>query len=525
MTTVPGPPQLRPERPAAVVDLQTAEGAALVGAQWRYAEARVEEVPFVAVGSGADPLGPGNRPNRTYDVLPHAGAADFDDSAWRLLAPHETQLRLSTGRVCFNWYRLQVTLPDRIGDLDPTGATVVFEVVVDDYAEVWVDGRLAPAIGDAGGPVIGGFNVPNRVVLTADARPGQTFTVAVFGANGPISAAPANYIWLRTAVLDVYPHEAPPAIPYSVTRRDERLDGLIAPATPLERIASGFEFTEGPAWNRDGALLFSAPNTNQIYRWTPSGTVSVFRSHSGYAGLDIGRYHQPGSNGLAFDPQGRLTMCQHGNRQVLRVEPHGNVTVLADRFEGRRLNSPNDLTYRSDGTLFFTDPPFGLPDGPDDPKRELPFSGVFAWRDGRLALLDDTLNGPNGIALSPDERYLYVGDWDPDHKAVRRYALAPDGSVSDPVELVDLTAEAGEDAIDGIAVDGLGNLYVCGPSGIWVIDPSGAVLGTVHLPEDPHNLTFGDADRRTLYVTALTSVYRLRTIVAGASPAGLESSS
>ena len=519
---IPGPPQLRPDRPAAVVDLQTDEGAALVGGEWRYADAQVVEVDFVAVGSAADPLGPGERPNRTFDVTPRAGAADFDDSSWRILAPHETQLRLAAGRVCFNWYRLRVTVPERLGDLDPTGATIVFEVVVDDYAEVWVDGRLAPALGDAGGAVIGGFNAPNRVVLTTDARPGETFTIAVFGANGPISAAPANYIWLRTAVLDVYPPQPAPAVPYTVTRRDQRLTAILPPATPLERIAGGFEFTEGPVWAPDGALLFSAPNTNQVYRWAPPGRVTVFRSHSGYSGLDIGRYHQPGSNGLAFDPAGRLTLCQHGNRQVLRVEPHGNVTVLADRFDGRRLNSPNDLTYGSDGRLFFTDPPFGLPEGPDDPKRELPFSGVYSWHEGHLSLLDDSLAGPNGIALSPDERYLYVGDWDPAHKVVRRYALAADGSVSDPVELIDLTGEPGDDAIDGLAVDEHGNLYVCGPSGIWVTDPAGDVLGTIHLPEDPHNLTFGDADRRTLYVTALTGVYRLRTNVAGASPAGLE---
>jgi len=519
---VPGPPQLLPGKPAAVVDLQSAEGASLVGATWRYADARVEEVEFVALGSAADPLGPGEIPNRTYDIAPHAGAADFDDGGWRVLAPEETRLRLADGRVCFNWYRLQVTVPPRVGDLAPTGTTIVFEVVVDDYAEVWVDGRLAPALGDAGGAVIGGFNVPNRVVLTDDARPGQTFSIAVFGANGPISAAPANYIWLRTAVLDFYLPEPPPSVPYAITRNADALADLLPPGTPLHRIAGGFEFTEGPAWTRDGALLFSSPNTNQIYRWSPAGTVTVFRSHSGYAGVDIGRYHQPGSNGLAFDPAGRLTICQHGNRQVLRVEPHGNVTVLADRFDGKRLNSPNDLAYRSDGTLFFTDPPFGLPQGADDPKRELPFSGVFGRRDGELRLLDDSLAGPNGIALSPDERYLYVGDWDPDHKVVRRYALAADGSVSDPVEFVDLTAAEGEDAIDGLAVDELGNLYVCGPSGIWVVAASGDVLGTIHLPEDPHNLAFGDADRRSLYVTALTSVYRLRTTVAGAPLAGQE---
>src|SRR6185295_3039363 len=185
---------------------QADAGAALVGATWRYSDARVERIDFVGLaGPGApDPLGPGELPNRTYDIVPHAEARDFDDSDWQVLAPADTQRRLADGRVCFNWYRTTVTLPDRVGDVDITGATVVFEVVVDDYAEVWVDGHLPLSLGQTGGPVVSGFNAPNRVVLTRDARPGQGFTIAVFGINGPISASPRNYIWMRTATLDVY---------------------------------------------------------------------------------------------------------------------------------------------------------------------------------------------------------------------------------------------------------------------------------------------------------------------------------
>src|SRR5207253_3733667 len=142
---------------------------------------------------------PGTAPTRTYDVVPHAEALDYDDSQWRTLSPEETRLRLSNGRVCFNWYRLEVTIPGRIGDLDPTGSTVVFEVVIDDYAEVWVNGKQPAALGDSGGPVVAGFNAPNRVVLTDHAQPGETFQIAVFGINGPISTSPHNYIWMRTA--------------------------------------------------------------------------------------------------------------------------------------------------------------------------------------------------------------------------------------------------------------------------------------------------------------------------------------
>jgi gluconolactonase len=495
---LPGPPELLPGKPDAVVDLQTADGLALVDGEWRYSDARVEEIDFVALGSPQDPLGPGTEPNRTFDVVPHAESADYDDSAWRVLAPADTRLRLADGRVAFNWYRIAVTIPERLGDLDPTGSTVVFEVVIDDYAEVWVNGELPVALGDTSGRVVGGFNAPNRVILTRDARPGETFQIAVFGINGPISASPRNYIWMRTATLDLYaPERASSA---------ERIDGRI------ERVAGGFEFTEGPVWSPDGALLFSSPNTNAIYRFDPvDERVTVFRSKSGYSGIDIGRYHQPGSNGLTFSPDGRLTICQHGNRRVIRVNPHGDVTVLADSYEGRRLNSPNDLVYRSDGTLYFTDPAFGLPDVLEDPDKELPFQGVFAVRpDGSMVVVADDLEGPNGLAFSPDEHFLYVGDWDLSHKAVTRYEIAADGSVAGPGELLcDLTNEPGEDAIDGLEVGRDGRLYVCGPGGIWVLSSEGEKLELISLPEAPHNLAWGP-DERTLYVTALTSIYRIQ---------------
>ncbi len=499
-TRPPGPPELLPGRPDAIVDLQTEEGVALVGGQWRYADARVEEVEFVELGSPEDPLGPGTVPNRTYEVVPHAQAADFDDSSWESLTPSDTMRRLSTGRVCFNWYRIEVTLPEQIGDTAVAGSTVVFETVVDDYAEVWVNGAMAHALGDTGGPVVAGFNAPNRVVLTRDARPGDRFVIAVFGINGPISAAPANYIWMRTATLDLY---SPPRA------REE-----------VEIVAAGFEFTEGPVWSPDGALLFSSPNTNSIYRLDPElEKVTLFRPKSGYTGADIGRYHQPGSNGLTFDPAGRLVMCQHGNRRVLRVNPHGDTTVIADSYEGRQLNSPNDVVCRSDGSVWFTDPPFGRPGMADDPDRELDFSGVFRVSpDGEIALIDDTLEGPNGIAFSPDERTLYVGNWDPDAKVVVRYELSAAGEVLKRSVLFDMADAPGEDAIDGIKVDVEGTLYVCGPGGIWVISPAGERIDLIELPEAPHNLAFGGDDSRDLYVTALTSVYRLRTDVPGITP-------
>ncbi|MBD0283441.1 MAG: SMP-30/gluconolactonase/LRE family protein, partial [Thermoleophilaceae bacterium] len=234
--------------------------------------------------------------------------------------------------------------------------------------------------------------------------------------------------------------------------------------------------------------------------------------------VDIGRFTQPGSNGLTYSPDGLLTLCQHGNRRVIRVNPHGDITVLADSYRGKRLNSPNDLVYRSDGTVFFTDPPFGLPQMFDDPGKELDFSGVFGARDGEVALVSDELEGPNGLAFSPDESYLYVGNWDPERKVVMRYEIDEAGDSVGGEVFFDMTDAPGEDAIDGIKIDEAGNLYVCGPGGVWVLSAAGQHLGTLRLPEDPHNLAWGDEDGRTLYVTALTSVYRIRLSIPGIRP-------
>ncbi len=303
---LPGPPELLPGKPDAVVDLQTASGAALVGAEWRYADCRVEEIDFVELGSPEDPLGPGTVPNRTYDVVPHAEAADYDDSAWRVLAPEETMLRLGNGRVCFNWYRTSVTVPDRVGDFDPTGGTVVFETVVDDYAEVWVDGELPLALGDSGGYVAAGFNAPNRVVLTRHARPGDRFVIAVFGINGPISASPRNYIWMRTASLDFYRPERARAgenTPFE-------LDGEFPEVAVAERIAGGFDGIDAVLPAPDGGVLFASAGT--VYRWRDS-VVTVFRPKS-YA------------TGLAFSADG-LLLIEQADR-VLRVNPHGDTTEL-----------------------------------------------------------------------------------------------------------------------------------------------------------------------------------------------------
>ncbi len=501
-------------KPEAIVDLRTADGVALVQGTWRYNDAKIVEVDFNAAGADMKPSGP---PIRTQDIEPKAGAANFDDSSWAVLDPTTLEARRSTGRLAFNWYRTKVTVPEKIGAFDPTGSTLVFEIVVDDYAEVWVDGRLHYPLGQSGGATIKGYNAPNRVVLGRNVQPGQQFQIAVFGINGPLSNPPANYIWVRSAALDFYAPKTLPAVG-EIVRLDPALDAILPAEARIEKVAEGLTFGEGPVWDPEGSLLFSDPNQNVIYRWSADDGISVFRANSGYAGTDIGRYGQPGSNGLTFDPEGRLTIDQHGNRRVVRLEKNGVLAVLADRYQGKRLNSPNDLVYRSDGTLYFTDPPFGLPKFFEDPAKELPYSGVFSWQGGQLRLEATDLAGPNGIAFSPDEQFLYVTNWDTAKKVVMRYPVMADGRLGQGTVFYDMTAEPGEQALDGLKVDQAGDLFVSGPGGAWVLSPDGKHLGTIKAPELPANFAWGDADGRTLYMTARTGLYRIRTLIPGIRP-------
>jgi gluconolactonase len=504
--------------PAAVVDLRTDEGARLVQAQWRYSDVGIVTVEHHEPGPDLRASG---AVNRTNDITPHAQAADFDDSAWETVRPADLERRRSHGRLAFNWYRTSVTLPERVGDLEVRGSTVVLELVLDDYAEIWVDGKLPLVLGQTGGATIKGFNAPNRVVLTSDARPGQRIQLAIFGINGPVSQPPANFIWVRSATLDFYPKGAiggVTSMPAEVVRLSGELDRIVPRGARLEKLAGGFQFIEGPVWHPDGYLLFSDPNANTIYRWSPEGSVSVYRTKSGYSRPDIGRYHQPGSNGLTLDRDGLLTINEHGNRRVTRLERTGKLTVLADRYQGRRLNSPNDLVYRSDGSLYFTDPPFGLPRTFDDPAKELPFSGVYRVADGEVTLLTKELSGPNGIAFSPDERYLYVDNWDLERKVLMRYEVRPDGTLGRGEVFHDFTAEREPVALDGIKVDVEGNVYVSAPGGVWILSPAGKALGRIVPPEHDANFTFGDSDGRSLYLTASTGLYRMRLGVRGIRP-------
>lgn len=508
--------------PEAVIDLATHEGVRLVKGQWRYSDTKIIEVDFKAPGPDGQPTG---RTIRTYDYTPHAGGADFDDSKWEVLDPTTLNQRRSTGRICFNWYRITVTIPERVDSVDPTSSTVVFETSVDDYAEVWVDGELPRQAGQSGGSVVKGWNASNRLIIGRDVRPGQQIQLAVFGMNGPISNPPTNFIWMRYAKLEFYKGSTvpiavtPQEVNVEVIRLDPAMDAIVGPNPKIFKLAEGFKFTEGPIWVRHGGyLLFSDPNANTIYKYTKDGHLSVFKEKSGYAGADVAEYGQPGSNGLTLDREGRLTINEHGNRRVTRMENDGRTTILADRYEGKQLNSPNDLVYKSDGTLYFTDPPFGLPKLFADPRKELPFSGVYSLHEGKLQLISKDLSGPNGIALSPDEKYLYVGNWDEKKKVVMRYEAKADGSVSNGQVFFDMTTAPGEDAIDGVKVDQQGNLYVSGPGGLWVISPAGKHLGTIKAPRHIHNMAWGDEDGKTLYLCARSGLYRMRLNIPGIRP-------
>jgi gluconolactonase len=308
------------------------------------------------------------------------------------------------------------------------------------------------------------------------------------------------------------------SVPGRIVRLDPRFDRLIAPDAQLEQIASGHRWVEGPAWDRrDGALLFSDIPANTVYRWDSTGGVRPFLRPSGYSGAEPFTGKEPGSNGLTFDASGRLVLCEHGDRRISRLESDGRRSVLVDRYQGRRLNSPNDAVYSKSGDLYFTDPPFGLPGTFDDRQRELPYSGVYRLRrDGALELLTNALRAPNGIALSPDERTLYVTDVDPDRPAWLAFELDEDGlgaqrTFADARPWTRLR----RGGPDGLDPDVQGHLFAAGPEGVFVFAPDGALLGVIETGVPTANVAWGE-DGSTLFIAADTSIYRLRTLTRGA---------
>jgi sugar lactone lactonase YvrE/uncharacterized protein (DUF885 family) len=353
------------------------------------------------------------------------------------------------------------------------------------------------------------------------AAKGSGFTLEEFH-NRALDEGPLPIEYLEKIIL--------PQPATEIQRLDSKVDELVPANAKLERVATGFDrWTEGPVWSREGSLLFAEIPANNIDMWIPGKGAHVFMHPSGYTGAESYKGPEPGSNGMTLDAKGRLTVAGHARRNVWRLEsldPHAPITVLADSYQGKKLNSPNDLVYRSDGSLYFTDPPYGLPtQGDNDPLKELKVNGVYRIPNAlqqkpgappdraKLQLIIKDLPRPNGIAFSPDEETLYVSD--SGKRAWMRYSVHADGSVSDGAVLLDASGEKAQGGPDGIRVDRKGNIYGAGPGGVWIISPEGKHLGTIEVPEVVSNVAWGDKDGKTLYITGSTSIYRIKLLVPG----------
>ncbi len=302
----------------------------------------------------------------------------------------------------------------------------------------------------------------------------------------------------------------------TILRVDPRVDALVPPDARIEKLAEGFTFIEGPVWIRsESRLLFSDVRGNEIYQWTEADGASTFIDPV-FEGDRTGR-RSISSNGLTLDGEGRLIICEHGNRRISRLEADGTRSVVVEQFEGGQLNSPNDAVYASDGSLYFTDPPYGLEGLEESPMRELDFNGVYRLGpDGELELLVRDQSRPNGIALSPDEQTLYVANSDAENMVWMAYDLDDEGASNGRV-FYDVNDQTAPGAADGMKVDRAGNLFATGPGGVWIIAPDGTHLGTISTGEVTANVAWGD-DGRTLYMTASTGLYRIRLSTEGVIP-------
>ena len=303
-----------------------------------------------------------------------------------------------------------------------------------------------------------------------------------------------------------------------IVRVDPQLDELLPPGAKIEVLASGFEWSEGPVWTPEagGFLLWSDIPRNSVMKWKEGEGVSLFLKPSGYTGV-VPYGGEPGSNGLARDKEGRLLFCEHGDRRVSRMEKNGGKRTLADAYQGKRFNSPNDLVLRSNGEIFFTDPPYGLPLGVEDPRREMDYCGVYRLTpEGKLTLLTKEVSRPNGVALSPDEKTLYVANSDPNKAVWYAFELQPDGKIAggrvfaSAQEMV----QKHKGLPDGMKVDKAGNLFATGPGGVHVYSPAGKLLGRIDTKEATANCAFGD-DGSTLYLAADMYLCRIRTKTRG----------
>jgi gluconolactonase len=465
-----GPSDGMPEgTPAAVIDLQTDDGVRAVHGQWRFSPIKIIDSEF-----GGE---------KVYDYTPHAGVAGFDDSRWLVLQPAEIR-RGHAGRMSFVWYRIKVTIPERIGNVDPAGMTAVLETLVDDYGEIWVDGELPRWQGLVGGPIVAGFLAPNRLVLGRHVKAGQTFEIAIFVMNGPISNVPPNRANMHTAKLQFY--RTPPGpvalLPggYNpdVEQPDRAAAHIFIDNLKLIKLADGFTAAGKPAWDRQGALRFGDPALHESYRYSPNNVCTAPIAAQSRVKTDLQRDDQKdGARAVALDPEGRLTIAE-ANR-VVRLDPGGKRTVLAEQ-------RAEDLIYRSDGTLYFA-----------------AAGKIYSLQAGNLRSVD--LAEPRGIALSPDESFLYATA----AGGVTRYDAGGDGTLSNGKVIAQV------ESAGGIQIDREGNLYIAAADGLRVLASDGKHLGTMLAGRKPRHLAWGDADAKTLYLTSPEALYCVRLGVAG----------
>jgi gluconolactonase len=318
----------------------------------------------------------------------------------------------------------------------------------------------------------------------------------------------------RNEVPDGAPAPAAAAATGAIVRLDPALDAIVPAKAAVEKVAGGFQFTEGPLWRpSEGRLWFSDVVGNVLRAVTPAGQIEVLIEHAaGHSTAPAGSYIGP--NGLLAEDGGTVLMAQHFNRQIVRIGADRKTTVVVDRFDGRRLNSPNDLASGPGGALYFTDPPFGLVGQDKDPAKELDFNGVYRFAGGQVTALVRDLGRPNGIGFSPDLQTMYVSNTEASRKVIMAYDVAPDGSVANGRVFADGTADTAPGMPDGLKVDRQGHVYATMPGGVWVIAPDGRHLGTIRAPEVAANCGWGD-DGKTLYITAETGVYRIRLNAAG----------
>ena len=317
----------------------------------------------------------------------------------------------------------------------------------------------------------------------------------------PVKGINHFYALFLLFLFVVFPACSQTSMPSFVKLAAQGIENIIPSNAEIEKLVGDLRFTEGPVWSSDGYLLFSDIPANTVYKLVDT-ELSVFLEPSG------------NSNGLTFEPSsGNLILCEHSGRRVSRLVDGKRTTIVA-KYKGKKLNSPNDVVFKSDGSFYFTDPPYGI-GGDESDQKELPFNGIYHYDDGNLTLLDSTFTRPNGIALSPDEKYLYVANSDPEDKYWKKFPVKEDGTIGEGIVLHHIENPKGRGGPDGLKVDVKGNVYCTEYDGVWVFSPEGKHLGTIEFPEVPANCTWGGPENKTLFVTARNSVYKIDLFIEG----------